>query len=339
MNRIKPFSLPLARPLTTSAGTMEQREGFLVRLGDDPPGFGEASPLPDWTEPLERCREALGDAQSTPGMIDLQSMSETPAARHGLELARLDRESRGADLPLYQYLGNESKVNTVPVNATVGDQDVQGTVRAARDAVEEGFSTIKLKVGARSINQDYDRLEAVRAGIDDWVTLRVDANGAWSLSEAMTAIEQFAELDISVVEQPLAPSALAAHADLRNHGVDIALDESLREHGVDAVIEAGAADLLVLKPMVLGGVRRAVDAAERARERGLEVIVTTTIDAAVARTAAVHLAASLDVDRACGLATADRLAEDVAIDPSPVDEGGISVPQTAGNGVNVEDFN
>lgn len=340
MSRIESFSLPLKRPLATSERTMKRREGFLVQLDDNPPGIGEASPLPGWTESLEMCHEALVDAApSTARSIDLQSMTGTPAARHGLELALLDHDSRKAGLPLYQYLGNKSRVNTVPVNATVGDDDVQGTVRAARNAATDGFPTIKIKVGARSIDEDYERLEAVREGIDDHVNLRVDANGAWSLSQAVNAVEQFAEIDISVVEQPLAPSSLAAHADLRDLGVDIALDESLRKHGVDAVLEADAADLLVLKPMVLGGIHRTVDVADRARGRGLGVIVTTTIDAAVARTAAVHLAAALDVDRACGLATAGRLAEDVANDPSPVVEGAISVPQFSGNGVTVEDLN
>jgi len=75
--------------------------------------------------------------------------------------------------------------------------------------------------------------------------------------------------------------------------VPIALDESLATRGLDAVLDADAADAVVLKPMALGGPDRALAAARRAREAGVEPVVTTTIDAVVARTAAVHVAAAI----------------------------------------------
>jgi len=88
------FSLPLARPLATAHGTIDRREGYLVRIGRDPVGLGEATPLPGWTESLEACRDALGsalaDLDPSSGLADLPDLSTTPAARHGLELALLD---------------------------------------------------------------------------------------------------------------------------------------------------------------------------------------------------------------------------------------------------------
>jgi len=85
--------------------------------------------------------------------------------------------------------------------------------------------------------------------------------------------------------------------------------------------------------MALGGVDRARQAALEAREAGVEPVVTTTIDAVVARTAALHLAASVPDLPACGLATADRLAEDLAPDPAPVEDGRMAVPDAPGHGV------
>lgn len=336
------FSLPLARPLATAEGTIDCREGFLVRLGDDPPGLGEATPLAGWTEPVEACRDALESVMSADDLpatpADLPDLPEAPAARHGLELALLDRAAKEASVPLYRHLGSTRRVSTVPVNATIGDSGVDETVEATRAAVMAGYRTIKVKVGARCVDADLDRLGAVRAAVGPDVELRVDANGAWSEEVAADAIDRLADLDVALIEQPLEPSALSEIAALRGRGVDIAVDESLRNHAVDEVLDAEAADVIVCKPMVLGGIGRAKRAADRAHNRGVDVIVTTTIDAAVARTAAVHLAAAVEVDRACGLVTADRLAEDVATDPAPFVDGGISVPQAAGNGVHAEDL-
>lgn len=336
------FSLPLNRPLETSAGTMERREGFLVRLGDGPIGIGEATPLPGWTESHEACQAALADSLDTVDALsvadEVPEMASTPSARHGLELAVLDRAARAAGHPLYRQLGGRRRVSTVPVNATVGDGDVETTVAACRAAVNRGFRTVKIKAGARPVEEDIARLAAVSDAVDGQTELRVDANGAWTRAQAATAIDELAELGVSLIEQPLAADELASHAELRDLGIEIALDETLRDHPVETVLEAGAADVMVLKPMVLGGVWRATAVAEQALEAGVDVIVTTTIDAAVARTAAVHLAAALAVDRACGLATADWLAQDVGSDPAAVVDGGISVPQGAGHGVGVEEL-
>lgn len=336
------FSLPLARPLETAAGTIEHREGFLVRLGDGPIGIGEATPLPGWTESREDCQTALATSLNAADALsvadELPELASTPAARHGLELAVLDRSARAAGEPLYRRLGGRRRVSTVPVNATVGDGDLEATVTACRAAVNDGFRTVKIKVGARVVEEDLERVAAVSDAVAGEAELRVDANAAWTREQATTAIDELSELGVSLVEQPLGADELESHAELRDRGVELALDETLRDQPVEAVLEADAADVLVLKPMVLGGVSRTMAIAEGAREAGLDVIVTTTIDAAVARTAAVHLAAALEVDRACGLATAGWLAQDVGGDPAAVVDGGISVPQGAGHGVGVEEL-
>jgi hypothetical protein len=83
--------------------------------------------------------------------------------------------------------------------------------------------------------------------------------------------------------------------------------------------------------MALGGVDTARELARRADSQGVAPIVTTTIDGAVARAGAVHLAASLPAPRACGLATGDRLASDLRADATPVRDGCTIVPQGKGN--------
>ncbi|WP_435345623.1 mandelate racemase/muconate lactonizing enzyme family protein [Haloarchaeobius sp. HRN-SO-5] len=334
------FAVSLARPLATARGEMTDREGVLVRVTDgDAVGLGEATPLASWTESLGECRSALASAadrltagEETPGEV-LEDLSNAPAARHGLSLAFADLRAGRRGEPLYRYLGRQSERESVPVNATLGDDPEAETVAAAREAVEAGYGAVKVKVGTRPVAEDVARVRAVRDAVGQGVELRADANGAWDREQATEAFDGFADAGVRFVEQPLPPDDLAGHAALRGGPVGVALDESLASYSVAGVLDADAADLLVLKPMALGGVERARQAALRAREEQVASVVTTTVDAVVARTAAVHLAASIPGVSACGLATADWLSTDVGPDPCPVDDGVVRVPDAPGLGV------
>ena len=329
---VEPFSLSLSRPLATARGEMTERAGFLVEVEHDgETGYGEATPLPGWTESLEDCRAALETVDEDAPEQGLVGMTGTPAARHGLELALFDAAGRARDEPLYRYLGGEGTVDSVPVNATVGDGSPAEAAREAYAAVDAGYPAVKVKVGARSLEVDLDRLAAVREACPG-VELRADANAAWDRETARRALPGLARVDVAYVEQPLAAPDLAGHADLRGGSVGIALDESLAETSVEEALAAGAADVLVLKPMALGGPGRARRAALRARKVGVEPVVTTTIDGSLARAAAVHVAASLPGIGACGLATASWLATDLTDrDPVPVEDGRARVPSDPGN--------
>lgn len=321
------FSLPLRAPLATARGEITDRTGFLVTVDDPAPGIGEATPLPGWTESLDDCEAALRTVDPD-DLGDLDALP--PAARHGVALALLDAQSRADDVPLYRYLGARDRVDSVPVNATVGDADTEPTVRAVEAAVDDGFPAVKLKVGSRPVEAALERVRAVREVCPE-VELRLDANGAWTQAAAERAIDGLAALDVAYVEQPLSTDDLEGHADLRGRGVGIALDEGLYEHGLDAVFAAGAADVLVLKPMAMGGPDVALETAVLARGAGIDPVVTTTIDGAFARAAAVHVAAAIPNVSACGLATGDRLAADLVPDPVPVQRGRVAVPQKEGN--------
>lgn len=337
------FSLPLADPLSTADGTIDEREGFVVRFRHrGEAGVGEATPLPGWTESLDDCRAALETALETyeeqghsAALLTLDA-DAVPAARHGFATALLDADARADGVSLARWFDPDCRPNSVPVNATIGDGPVEETIDAAAEAVGAGFDCLKLKVGAQSIEADLARIEAVREAVGENVEIRADANGAWDRSTAERAVDGLADLNVSDVEQPLPATDLDGHRSLRNRGVGIALDETLREHTVAEVLDAGVADVLVLKPMVVGGPGNAHTLAMRARERGVEPIVTTTIDGVVARTAAVHVAAAIPRVGHCGLATASYLAGDLAPDPAPVDDGRIRVPQGEGLGIDPE---
>jgi o-succinylbenzoate synthase len=342
------FSLTLARPLDTASGTIRRRDGLLVRVdAGDVTGVGEATPLPGWTESLADCRAALdavGEADrhlraavaaaptaplGTASAAETDPLDAAPAARHAVESAVLDARGRRDGRPLAALLAGDPAA-TVPVNATIGDGSVAETVAAAREAVDDGFDCLKLKVGAGSLDRDVRRLRAVREAVGPDVALRADANAAWDRDTAREAVDAFATLDCSYLEQPLPADDLSGHAALRGHGVPVALDETLATTDAETVLAADAADVLVLKPMALGGPARTHAIARRSLVAGVDPVVTTTIDAAPARATAVHVAAAIPDVRPCGLATADALEADLIPDPAPVADGCVTVPDGPG---------
>ena len=333
---LHPFELPLSTPLETSTGTIEKRTGWVLSVNDGTTGLGEATPLAGFTESRARCESTLDSVIAALENEDWRSAfaatTEMPAARHALASALLDVRARQNDRPLYRELGGDQTVEHVPVHATIGAGAVAETVARATEAVDAGFETLKLKVGTRPLEDDLNRVAAVRSAVGSAVDIRVDANGAWDPETASHAIDELAAHDVSLVEQPLPADDLAGHRDLRGT-IPIALDESLVEHGPTAVLDADAADALVLKPMALGGPDVARGVAITAHRSDVDVLVSNTIDGAIARTAAVHLAASLPAPLVSGLATASLLERDVAPDPSPLVAGTMAVPQTPGLGV------
>ena len=332
------FDARLAEPLATADGRIDARSGWLVavRADGETLGVGEATPLAGWTESMDACGHALAAASDG----EAAGARSTPAASHGLSLAATDALARRRGESLAALLARGDPAERVAVNATIGDQSADETVTAAERAVESGYRTLKLKIGGRSVAEDLDRVRRVAETVPETVSVRVDANGAYDRQTARRVVAGL-EGTVEYVEQPVAGEDLAGLADLRGVGAPVAADESLRAAGPWRVVAADAADVLVCKPMALGGPARTAALSRAAAARGVATVVTTTIDAVIARTAAVAVAAAVpSVGRqslAHGLATGDRLAREPTggdgeplPDPVPVTDGEIAVPAGPG---------
>jgi o-succinylbenzoate synthase len=345
------FALPFVVPFGTAHETSVVREGFFLRLStsDGLTGLGEAAPLPAFgggrlADALELLL-ALAPRLVGASLDDVdQLLAAFPCKLPGasavacaLDTAVCDLRGRADELPFAELLGGAA-TRPVRVNATIG---AAGSVAAARSAAAAGFTCIKLKVGvASSIEAEVHQIEAVRTAIGDAVQLRLDANGAWSVDQAVAVIRAVEGLGIELVEQPVAADDLAGLARVRSRvATPIAADESVGgPEQARRVVEAGAADLLVVKPMVVGGPRRARTILELAREAGLSAYVTTTVDAGIATAAALHLATLLpDQGPACGLATSGLLEDDLTRPSVEVDQGWMRAPAGPGLGVQVDE--
>jgi o-succinylbenzoate synthase len=201
--------------------------------------------------------------------------------------------------------------DAVPVNATV---PVVSPEAAHALVLASGCATAKVKVAdpGSPLADDLARVEAVRDALGPAGHLRVDANGAWSVDQAVAAI---AGLDraaggLEYVEQPCASVEDLALVR-RRVSVPIAADESIRRAADPyRVRDLEAADIAVLKVQPLGGVRACLRIAE---DIGMPVVVSSALETSLGLAAGVSLAASLPrLDHACGLATRSLLTADVA---------------------------
>jgi len=194
--------------------------------------------------------------------------------------------------------------------------------RAHAIVIAGGCRTAKVKVAERGqvLADDLARVEAVRDALGPEGLVRVDANGAWDVDEAVRSIAAIdrAAGGLEYVEQPVAGVEDLAVVR-RRVDVPIAADESIRRAEDPYLVrDLEAADVAVLKVQPLGGVRACLRIAE---DIGLPVVVSSAVESSVGIAAGVALAAALpELHHACGLATVQLLRDDVAVAPLlPVD--------------------
>jgi o-succinylbenzoate synthase len=348
-----PFRIPYAATFTTAHGSESARYGAIIRLtaDDGRVGLGEASPLPAFgagtlDDTLRQIADLAPCMMGRPLDAALElldrldyAMVGLAAAACGFDTALLDLSAQAAGLQLAKLLSTEARA-AVRVNATVGMADTAAACRAAGRAAHFGIECVKLKVGiASSRESELARIAAVRAALGTNIRLRLDANGAWEPAEAIAIIRAAERYDLEFVEQPVAANDLAGMAHVRaSVSTPIAADESMNGPEQAAkILSSGAADLLIVKPMVVGGLRRARDVIGQAQSAGLQTLVTTTIDAGVGVAAALHLAATLTAPLACGLATSTLLVGDLIAQPIVVRNGAIRLSDQPGLGVRIDE--
>lgn len=318
---VAPFSHRLVRPFVTAKGTTTHRDGWIVQCTlDGWIGRGEAAPLPgfcdDEPQQIRRDIERLrAIADRPPELPELDSWvrahASTAVVRHALGSAVVDALAQAKHKPIARLLNPRARPD-VPLNHLYVDD------ATLLHATMLGCQTVKLKVGVRPLADDVERVRRVRGIIGPGVDIRLDANGAWSEPEAEAAIDAFAPWGVRTIEDPVHPRQFASMARLRGRGVDIAADEAVTSVAVlKGLLAANAVDAIVIKPMRIGTPMAALRIIELADQYRLGTIVTTTIDGAIGRMMALHIAAAAPTTRlrACGLNTAGWLAEDHGATP------------------------
>ena len=287
------FKVKLRRPFRNT----ESRAGVLIQ---GPSGWGEFAPFPEYSNDIAG-RWLAAALESACGVWP------TPVRTH------------------------------VPVNAIIPAVTTEDAYQLTSDAVlNSGISTFKIKVGGQvtaGIHEDLQRVVAVRAaavsaGVEP--RIRVDVNGAWTLSQAMDFLPQFNDVaeGLEYVEQPC--STLDELRELKQRlDIRIAVDEGIRLATdiqgtvVDGIDIRECADVMIVKSIPLGGVGQALRLIENI---GLPVVVSGSLDTSVGLASGLALAGCVEkLDGACGLGTGALLAQDVVSDTQAPHLGVLSV--------------
>jgi L-alanine-DL-glutamate epimerase-like enolase superfamily enzyme len=338
------LSRPLRAPFAAGHGTVSERPLVLVtvRAGDGAAGHGESAPLESYDgvsvvevlAALEACRGVLaaypGHAPVADVVARCGEVTTVPQALAAIDMALWDLAGKRARQPVWRLLGVAGRVPPrIEVNWTITATDRSGAAREAAEARVGGFRTVKLKVG---IGDDHGRVAAVRAFGGPQLAIRVDANGAWDVSEAVVALRALEPSGIELCEEPV--HGLSEFDALRiETEIPIALDETADD---PVALDEPHGDLVCLKIARCGGITSTLAAAERARATGYEVYLASTLDGPLGIAAALHCAAVIAPRPACGLATLPLFAG--ADDPLAAADGMITVPDGPGLGDGLLDW-
>lgn len=305
------LSLPLAHPFKTALRTVERLEDIVVRvIGEDGSvGYGEAPPTAVITGDTKgsilcAIQDFIKPALVGMELDDLPAVMEklngcmvhntTPKA--AVDMALYDLWAKAQGKPLYQLLGNAK--TTFETDLTISVNPTEEMVRDSLEAVERGFTTLKVKVGKEGL-ADVPRIAAIRQAVGPNVKIRVDANQGWEAEQSVTIIKAMEDkgLDIELVEQPVAAWDVDGLRSVTAQvNTPILADEAVfSPRDAKHLIETHAADFINIKLMKTGGIWNALKICEMAKAADVKCMIGCMLESQVSVAAAAHLCAGQDI--------------------------------------------
>ena len=339
--------LPLLEPFRASYGVESTRDVLLVRvIGPESDGIGECVAM---SEPLY-VSEFVDQAELVVRrfLIPRLDPEDVAAARLGalfepiqghrmakaaLEMAVLDAELKLVGQSLASRLGATRA--RVPAGVVVGIHASTGELlETVGRYLDLGYRRVKLKIRP---GWDVGPVQAVRERFGDALSLQVDANGAYQLSD-LRQLQSLDPFGLTYVEQPLPADDVRGHVELAHRlATPICLDESIvsMRSALDA-IERGACQAVSIKPGRVGGLFEAVRIHDLCVSRGIAATCGGMLETGIGRSANLALAALPGFNLTGDLSASDRyFARDITL-PIKLEDGSLRVPNQAGHGAVVD---
>ncbi len=307
-----PYLLHFKEPGGTSRGVMTEKPTFLVKIYDenDPShfGIGEAAVFPGLSP------EADGNYvwKLTEVLANVAIGKATDLTRHssiqfGLEQALLDYSNgcEGVYYPGPFTVGDES----IEINGLVWMGDFDKMIERIEEKIAAGFKCIKLKIGAINWHKELEMITFIRSRFTpEQLMIRVDANGGFSMDNALPRLKQLADLGVHSIEQPIPagnPELMAFLCQVSP--LPIALDEELLGKGTEEeklqMLDVIKPQYMILKPAVCGGFSGGEEWIRLAQERGIGWWVTSALESNVGLNAIAQWTAAIGAKGPQGLGT------------------------------------
>ena len=304
---VEPLDIALKKPFGIAGGAQTRAENALVtvELEDGTLGYGEAAPFPAFNgETQAGAVAAVNAARAVVEGADVRSYRAIAAAlrpivagagsaRCAVETAVLDALTKRAGMPLWAFFGGAERSLSTDITITVGSED------EARDEAtafaNQGFSRLKVKIGAGSLADDVARVTAIAAAAPR-AGLILDGNGGLTARAALDLVSALDALGIKpiLLEQPVHGDDWEGLVEVtRKAGIPVAADESVAS-AADArrIATTGAAPVINIK-LMKSGVIEALAIAEVARASGIALMIGGMVEATLAMSMSACFAAGL----------------------------------------------
>lgn len=309
-------TIPVTVPIDRRVGQVHDAKGFrfqsrllmiFVHTDSELVGLGEVTASPDWSGETSLGAKVLIDTCLAPPLIGedprrirhcMGRLSKTfanPFAKAGIEMALFDILGKSLNAPLHQLLGGPVREGQLPIRFPVMPIGPTESAEVSLRMVNEGFRTIKLKVGHDPLEYDIERLRQVREAVGPEIRITVDANGGWSVNEAIRAAPAMEEYGVLFVEQPVHRLDLEGLAEVRRRiSLPVMADESVFTVQ-DAIrcIELRAADIISIYPGKNGGLLNTITIAAMAEAAGIHCAIGSNMEWDVGSAVMAHACAAI----------------------------------------------
>lgn len=332
-----------------------------VRTEDGVEGVGEVFVTPGWYGPdTPGSCQFLIERVYGPAMIG-ESVFDTTKLMHKmdqlwmhnlwskavLEQALFDAAAKTINRPLVDLMGGKVR-DRFPLVGGIGTDSPEAMAASAREFVDRGFGTIKLKIGdaSKKVDMDVARVRLVREEVGPDIVIRTDANGVFGtdVQAAIKLARALEPFDLDHLEQPLAADCIQGMARVRE-SIDIPLmaDESVHSlRDAIAVVQAGAADVVKLKMAKNGGYQKCRDIITLCTSAGISIELGNGLQTSAASVHELCLACVNPLVQPAGEFTGpDKLVSDILHKPMQIVDGDAILPTGAGigSGLDYDAFN
>lgn len=313
--------LHFKQPAGTSRGVYTTRKVWYILWTDVESGrygVGECAPLPalSWDDVPDYDQvlaHACKQVEKT-GEIDREALLDYPSMLFGLETAL--QHLRAGGLRLWSTPFSEGKEG-IPINGLIWMGDFEEMHRRIEEKMQQGFRCIKLKIGAIDFEQELELLKHIRRHFtSEEIVLRVDANGAFTPTEALNKLQRLAEWELHSIEQPLRAGQWEEMAHLcAASPLPIALDEELigvnRRNQKIELLDRIRPQYIILKPSLHGGISGSEEWIELATERGIDYWITSALESNIGLNAIAQWSATLHPTGPQGLGTGALFTDNI----------------------------